>query len=378
MSNGTLRPNAEVIHRWVQGQAAELTSHRNLKALIAPDPALKAGAPTLLAVGHAAEGLIRPLEVPDNGNNTAFRRAYIRDLLEVMPNLLDKQLHSRTVAMIVLGKTGAPEAVPIFLKVLNDPNQVMMVKLWAARGLTNATDGGRREIPTRTAIDAAQALVNFLNNEKDAHWTVQARALEALGALRQATADPIQGQAEMAGTALRFLSDPKARPDVRAWAAWALGMMHVPQQLNRYNVPLIAYYVGQAAADVGEQVGSVSADSADLAMHLSGLLLSQLVGGLRGVDGVRDSGLLNGAGAGPARSFVQGVNDRVQAVAVAAYKLAGPTAIRRQKPQLRRELDSKVADLRAFLAKNPPADRHLVPGGPVFPGAPAQVAEKPR
>jgi hypothetical protein len=403
MATGTTQPNRELIQAWVETQAAELTSHKNLEALLSdsPDPPKPAADNTKQekarynqelarwnqaleasqAVGEAARKLIQPLEQPATNANAAFRRYYSEALLRVLPkNLLENQLHARTVAMIALGKAGLPQAVKsVYTNQLRDADQVLMVKLWAARGITNAVQGGRAEnaISTKDAIEAAQALSDFLNNEKDAHWSIQFRALEALGALRQATADPIQGQAEMANTALRFVADPKAKADVRAWGAWALGMMRVPQQLARYNFALVAHVIGEAAADIGEQVGATRTDSPDLSMHLTDLLLSKIVPSFIGVEGVRDSGLLKNPNLGNSKSFVQGVSDRVQDVAVAAYNVAGPTVSKRQAERNKDELNAKVKDLRSFLAKNAPSDRHLVPGGPELPsGGGTEVAAK--
>ena len=59
--------------------------------------------------------------------------------------------------------------------------------------------------------------------------------------MRQSLSAPLQGKAEMASAALERLADPNARPEVRAWAAWALGLMRVNPQLGKYNYSLIAH-----------------------------------------------------------------------------------------------------------------------------------------
>ena len=60
--------------------------------------------------------------------------------------------------------------------------------------------------------------------------------------------------AEMAVAAMRVLADNKARSEVRAEAARALGMMQISTAVPNYNFPLIAYAAAQLAARVGDQV----------------------------------------------------------------------------------------------------------------------------
>ena len=97
----------------------------------------------------------------------------------------------------------------------------------------------------------------------------------------------------MASAALERLADPKARPEVRAWAAWALGLMRVNPQLAKYNYSLIAHYVGLLAADLGDKIAEVASENPEQAQYWTGLLLYQVYPALTGQPGVRDSGLLN-------------------------------------------------------------------------------------
>ena len=53
---------------------------------------------------------------------------------------------------------------------------------------------------------------------------------------------------------MRILADPKARPDVRAEAARALGMMQITNAVPKYNFSLVAYAAAQLAAEVGDQI----------------------------------------------------------------------------------------------------------------------------
>jgi len=86
---------------------------------------------------------------------------------------------------------------------------------------------------------------------------------------------------------------------------------------------------------------------------------------------VHDSGLLNV----PNRpSFVKQVADLVQPIAKGALDLTrAPTG---QQRQLEKELSDRVAQLRTFLEKNPPRDRHLIPGGDEYPVMKGPVASE--
>ena len=138
-------------------------------------------------------------------------------------------------------------------------------------------------------------MADFLEQEKDLPWPVQYRALEALGALRQAsTTRPAKGQPEMATTAMRFLADPEARPEVRAEAG--LGPGHDAGQRGRsasYNFPLIAYNIGELAADARRADQRRLRREPDPGRVLTGLLVTQVYQAFeRRRTGVRDSGLL--------------------------------------------------------------------------------------
>src|SRR5207249_4186696 len=112
-----------------------------------------------------------------------FRTVYTQTLLKVMPDLLKNHLFARTEAMIVLSRVGDPQALDLLIAQLDDPNQVMMVKLLAAVGLTNIVQGGKKPLDANTAARASKALADFLTREPDTFWMAQVRALEALGAL---------------------------------------------------------------------------------------------------------------------------------------------------------------------------------------------------
>jgi hypothetical protein len=217
---------------------------------------------------------------------------------------------------------------------------------------------------------ASRALADFLNREAETFWMAQVRALEALGALRQASGSVLQGKAEMSITALKFLADAKQRPDVRAWAAWALGMMQVSPAGPKLNYALVAYHIGLLAAELGETIAE-----SDLvrARYPTGLLVYQVFNALHGETGVRGSGLVNQTNLGTSQALVKELDTLVGRVAAAAIGVT--TAVGTQLPQRQQELRARVNDLRAVLAKSAPKDLQVIPGGPSFPATVAQVAE---
>ena len=363
LANGQGRLDLSAIDRYVKGYASDLTKRANIKALADP-----AGNPSAAkAMEDATSGLIKPLLPPMSGSNRQFRQQYVNRLIQALAPLWKGNLHSRTMAMIVLSQTADPQAVPVFTAQINDPEQLAIVKLLAAKGITNVTRNGRiQPADPRVAAQAAEALDGFLNRETDTFWAAQMRALEALGSLRLSSPEPLGGKAEFSATAMTFLSDPKARPFVRVWAAWALGTIQVPALVRDYNYPLVAYATGKAAADIGSRVAAVADDDLGTrAWRLTDLLV-QLNLAFTGEPEVRGAGLLNAPGAGS--GYILEVEKRVRAVTKAGLDLRQAVGI--QIPDRRKAVIAAVDDLRAFLAKPPQ--------GPLFAGGPdlAQLIPK--
>ena len=360
---GESRVDNASIQNYIVTQAARLTDHDSLKALIDPAPDLNPNSSIAKDFDQAGEALLKPLRDAIEAKNSAFLTAYRRDLLRVMPALLDNHLLVRTEAMIVLGTAGDPEAMPVFLKQIQDPDQVLMVKLWAARGLTNIAQGGKREVEIGKGQEAARSIATLLEQQPDLPWPVKMRLLEALGSLRFAGQD----HATNASVALQILADPDASLMIRAFASWALGLMKVPPQVSPYNYGLVAYYMGRAVVDFGTEIEASFDESPDLARRLTGLLLYQLTPGLQGEPAVRDSGIKNVLALGQASKRVNEIADLVQSVVIASINLTGPATPRPEIPQRRKELNARVDALREYLVKNRPDDAHLVPSGPEFP-----------
>ncbi|GAC1468270.1 MAG: hypothetical protein NVSMB9_10760 [Isosphaeraceae bacterium] len=369
--------DTEAIQRFVQGMAFQLTDKRNINALVSPSPDIKPNSAAARAIQNATDNLLDALNTAKLAKNTRFLSAYNKELVATLPKLLDNHLVSRIQAMIVLGQTGSPSAVPIFLAQLKDPNQTIWVKLWAAKGLSLVVNGGTQvdaAISAEDAITAGKVLADFLGSEKDIPWPATVRAIEALGAMRQAAVPTNMQKSEMAVAAMRYLADTRSRPEVRAEAARALGMMRVNAAIGKFNFPLIAYHIGQLAAQIGEQSQAAFPRNPGKSQYLTGLLLSEIHQAFHGVEGARESGLLKIPFASSDQTYLSAVADLTDAVARSSVELirSGGKVEARQKA-----LGERVAALKSYLDKNPPKDFHLVPGDMEFRGENATVVEAP-
>jgi hypothetical protein len=378
MSGNQAPVERQTIEQFVDLCINDLTHHAHIKAVIDPDAGVPPGAGAHFAIQQATDNLLEPILSARAVNNSGFLSMYDQILLQKLPPLLDNHLLARISAMIVLSQTAVPEAVEIFIKQLGNPDQTVWVALWAARGLTNIQQVTRYNLDAPRAIRAAKAVADFLEREKDLPWPVQYRALEALGSLRLAnTPQMTRGQPEMAGTATQFLTAPDGRLEVRAEAGWALGMMVVPAGINQYNFTMLAYTVGEVAATLGERVKEVYPKNVTQAEQWTALLVTQILQTFDGIDTARDSGLLKSPhpAANAARPFMKQVSDKARPLAASAVRLVREPA-GRSAANLK-DLDAKLADLKSMLDKNRPPNTWLVPGGPNFPLAGAQVAKAP-
>lgn len=402
-----------LVQRFVDGMAYRLIDKANLNGLIAPPPGTNLNSSVLRGVKDASANLLDVLFTARTAKNAGFLQAYNRALQATLPKLLDNNLVSRIEAMIVLGQAADPGALPIYMAQLKDANQTVWVKLWAARGISNLVDGGARVdqvLSVQQASAAGKALVDFLEAEKDAPWPAQMRALEAIGAMRQASQPTSLNKAEMAAVAMQFLADGEATPEVRSAAAWALGMMRVNPAVSGYNFQLVAYHIGLFAADLAsdaaasypapkaaprpaakdasktakadakkkdqaaeEAPAEVSASNPTLSEYLAGLLVAPVFQAFNGIEGVRESGLAKQTNLGQAAAYVKQIADLQSAAARASVELVRGTP--GQYEGHIKNLHDRIAALKAALDKAPPKDFHLVPGtGPEY--RPAAGEEK--
>jgi hypothetical protein len=290
--------------------------------------------------------------------------------------------------MLVLTRTADPQVARTLIDQLADPDQLLSVKLLAASGLSAISQASRAVLEPSTATPAARNLAEFLKRERDSFWPAHHRALEAMGWMRIATTDPTAGKAELAETAAAYLLDPKVRPEVRAQAAWALGMLQVPTTVRDYNFSLIAYGMGRLALEIAQTASKVAlpiggktdeekkANNSIREQNFPQItratdLLLRLLLALNGDPQIRDSGLLKSThpSLASARDYVSNVERKIHALASATLKFSESAGV--QIEENRRELIKAADDMRAFLNQKPPASPVLYRGGSELSFAPA-------
>ena len=363
MAAGVVGVDADAVLKFVQAMAWRLSDRSRLNAVLNPPPRPNPSR----AIQEASDNLIDAFATARLASNTGFLDVYNQALVATLPKLLDNNLIARIQAMIVLGQTGSPAALPVFINQLKDSNQTVWVKLWAARGLTKIVENGTRvdsAVTAQDAINAGKALADLLRKEEDLPWPAQMRVLEAMGSMRQAAVPASMQKVEMASTAMRFLADPGAKPEVRAAGALALGMMRVNPAVARYNFGLIAHEIGLLAAELGETINKSFSGNPTRSNYLTGLLVAPIFQAFNGMEGVRESGLLKAVGSGPSQAAVKQIADLTSATSKASIDLV--RAIGSQIPARKKDLSDRVAALRTYLDKNAPKDFHLVPGGMEF------------
>jgi hypothetical protein len=364
-------PDTALMNRVVDAMAAQLTDHANIQALIDPPPKMSPNDPKSKAIDEARKALTEPLFSARNSSNQQFLAAYNRVLLQRLRPLLKNHLIPRTQASIVLGQSGNPDALPLFLEQIKDEKQTIWVKLWAMEGIANILRAGSRLTATNR-IEAGKAIADFLKNEDDIPWPAQLRAAEALGVLRQGFRVNAPRDAEMATAAMRLLTDYQAKPEVRAEAARALGLMEITSAVPGYNYPLIAHAVGQLAAGLGKEIGSSFQNNPVKSRSLTVMLAGPVYQAFDGVQGMRDSGIAHMSGGD---SYVSGVFDQIKPIVQVSSELL--VSAKGQVPGRQKDLAAKVAALKEFLSKNPPKSRSLVRGGPEFPAGDAPAPGLP-
>jgi hypothetical protein len=365
-----------IIERVVNAMVAKLTSHTNLKALLPPDPA----APAPVGAGannkeiqDATTTLLEPIFMARSQGNTGFLNIYNRVLLDKLGRVLNNHLIARVQAMIILGQSGNPDSIKLFINQIRDGKQTLWVKLWALEGITNIKANGGR-LSAADEVAAAKAIsVDFLDDpQAEIPWPVKLRALAALGSLRQGFIVSAPKKAEMANTAMRILADSEERFEVRAEAARALGLMQISSVVPKYNYSLIAYAIGQLTVDLASRINTCFSgdpkkakqlDQPDKARYFAALLVGPIYQAFDGVSGLRESGLVH-ASVGDSETFLKQSFELVTAVIKAVLPMLNSSA--RQIPDQKKELVARIAALKAFLAQNPPSDTHLVQNGPEF------------
>ncbi len=374
MIRGVAPIDRGTIQKFVTAQAVGLTSRRNIEAWLSTNAGSNTKKTNLnqaIEISNSTKQLL--LILRESEKNPAFRSVYLEMLRSTLTPLLERHLATRFEAMVVLSKTADPELIGVFTSQIENPRQLIGVKMLAAHGITRITNRGQRlTINPQESIRAAKALTSFLQTEKETVWFAQLRALEALGSLRF-SAVPLQGQgkAEMANEAMRYVADSGVRLEVRAMACWALGWMRFTTQ-DKPNFDLIARGIGEVTADIGRMM--LRADD-DHVRGLLGIIVTEILPAFTGSANVADSGLFNSAKNTSSTKTLTEVYQQIKSLGLVARKLM---LVPRTNPKLmkdtRDELEGQVNTLRDLLAKIAPKDNHLTPAGPTFQfGGPAEA-----
>lgn len=392
-SNPNLPADRTLIDRVVRGLAAQLTDRNSIQSLLEgpPEEAPKAepakkGAPVKKRTGDGGKGiqtattnLLEPIFIARGIKNEAFLRDYRQSLHRHLPQLLKNHLIPRVQAMIVLGEAATPsqEALTLFQGEITNRSQALWVKLWALEGIANMKKHGSR-LGAEAESKASRTIAEFLEKHQDLPWLLQLRALEAMGWLRQSGTAIEATRAQMANTAMLFLADPEAKFEVRAEAARALGLMQVNAVPN-FNFRLVAHAAGMLAADIAEAINDQYADSPPKAenptkaRYLAALLVGPVYECFDGVQGESNSGILQtGRADANAAKYIQKVFDLLRPMAQAAIDLLGSPS--KEFKARKKTLAARIAEMRQFLAQNPPPSRNLVPNGKEFGSGGAQQA----
>ncbi len=425
---GGANPNVDkaLIERVIDAMVAKLTDRTNIQALIDMNAKINPNSPTAHAIQEATSTLIDPLFAARGISNDKFLVVYNRLLIQKLVPLLKNHLIPRVQAMIILGESGSTEMLPIYEAQIKDKTQTVWVKLWAMEGMANIIETGGRLNGT-SQVNAAKVVADFLEND-DVPWPAQLRGLEVLTAMREGFEPNRPNEAAMASVAMRLLSDTDSKPEVRAEAARALGMMRITGSVPKYNYALVAHSIGELAADLAAEIETLLPDSPvrasaksarapdekvktpakasstalktakgitipktlgappetahkrsinpARAKYLTALLVGPVYQAFDGMPNQSDAGLTHST-TGAGGDFVQKVFDLVKPVAKSTVDLL--YSGQRQIDDRKKELKAQIAALRSLLEQNEPADRHLVANGKVFPvvDAAAEPTEEP-
>lgn len=346
-----------LIRRVVDAQVVELSDHRNIQALL--DSSENPFSRAATGIQRSTSLLLEAIFAARSGKNQRFTDLYNRILLQKLTPLLSNHLVPRVQAMIILGQSANREALKVFLDQIKNPEQTALVKLWAVNGILNIRKYSRASLSAVEEFNAAKVVVDLLETDQNLPWPVRYRALEVLGALRQGHSPAKPRNLEIATVAMRVLTDPKSKLEVRAEAARALGMMQISQVVTDYNYDAIAHTTAEIAAELGEKIGAVFSDNPGRSEYYASFLIGPILEAFEGSPGSRDTGLLRNA-TSPAQEKIQHLDNLIKPIAKSSIELIRAT--RGQVPAIQKELAAEVKTLKDYLQNNVPKDRRLIPG----------------
>ncbi|MEW4567116.1 hypothetical protein AB1L88_04545 [Tautonia sp. JC769] len=366
MARGGTRLDAGLIDRFIKYAARQLTDHDNINAVMSGGQQSR-----IQSIEDAGKYLALPYaEVPANQRDRRFLQEFNSRLLALAPELLKNHLYARVQVMQALSRIGDPVALSLLIEQLRNPEQPLIVKQLAAEGVRRIAVEAGDSLSTADRENAANALVEFLRDNPEAYWLSHTRALQALGTLRRISGVENRDQAVFANELLAVLSSADQRPESRAWAAWALGMLEVPPNYPQLNFSLAAYQVGTLAVEIGQRIVDLSdpreleAYNPERVKYLTALIVAPVFSSLDGAPELRGSGLRNTRGLGPHQQYVVRVHQLIRQLAVASVELTNARGA--QITGARDRVIGRLNELRTFLNENRPEDGTFISGGREF------------
>jgi hypothetical protein len=366
-----------VLAEYVRAQVAALTSHKNIAAMLD-----QTAPPTsALAIDEATTHLVSPILASTQANNISFRNEFTRAIMAVAPEAFRNHLYARIGVLLPLSRSGDPVILPALQAALDDPAQPIALKVLAAVGIGEIARGGRwadsNPVETRRA---ARSLAGALERERNSFWPMRLRVIEALGRLRLASSDLESPKGDFAAVVMKTLADPTTTPPVRAAAAEAFSLVRPNEQLKNYNLGLAAYYSGQTALGIVDDLLKEPLDATDsttLTPYLARAqraadLLLRLNQAFEGDPDQRGSGLkrIEHADASSHQETNNAIAAAIREAAAAAVELS--SAVPALAASRRSRLEDAQADLKKVLEANVPKNFELFAGGPSFPLAAAE------
>ncbi|RUL89554.1 hypothetical protein [Tautonia sociabilis] len=369
MARGSARLDPAMIDRFIKGAARQLTDHSNIEAISRPDGQYS----RIQEIETGGRYLMLPYtDVPADQRDRRFLQVYNTKLLEIAPELLSNHLYARVQVMQALSRMEDPQALRILVPLLADDTQPLLVKQLAAEGIKRIALATGIELSPTDREQAATALVGFLRSNPDAYWMAQARALQALGALRQVSGIQNRERAIFADETMAALASDDLRIESRAWAGWSLGMYIIPPNYPQLNYSLAAYELGRLAEEIAGRIVELSdpreaaSYNPERVKYLTGLLVEPIFEAFDGSSKLppRQSGMRNLQALGPHRQYVERVHQLIRQLAGASVELT--RAVGSQRPAARDAVIARLNELRGFLNENRPQENTFVPGGRQF------------
>ena len=283
----------DLINRVVDAMAAKLTDHANIQALVDPPAGQNPNAATSKAIQEATAALLEPLFAAKAAKNACVS-------VSLQPGVA-----SETCA------TAQEPSDP------SDPGEHRARAVSESRcpSALHGSDQGREAddlgetlgdgralpiswrrgigCPPRHRSTRARSSPIFSRTKTTFRGRLSFALSRLSGAMRQGFRVNAPRDAEMATAAMRLLTDFQAKPEVRAEAARALGLMEITSAVRGYNFPLVAHATGQLAAELGTQIGSNFKNNPLKSRYLTVLLAGPVFEAFDGVQGMRDSGLMH-------------------------------------------------------------------------------------